>query len=82
MNIYVAYPATSPESGVRSAWVDRRYFSTLAGVNTDVIELWHFDCGHDRGYGRSGVSESMNGGAETANQQVRSWVCGDGGPVR
>jgi hypothetical protein len=26
-----------------------RGFSNLASVNADVIELWYFDCRHDRG---------------------------------
>jgi hypothetical protein len=81
MNIYVAYPETRREPGVRAAWVDRRYFSNLAGVNADLIELRRFDCRHDASAKLArdpgGVSQSMTGGAETANQQVFRTVCGD-----
>jgi hypothetical protein len=78
MNIYVAYRGAPREPGVRSAWVDRRYFSNLAGVNADVIELRRFDC-------RDGTSRRLGGRAEdgswpperelTPSQQVLQTVC-------
>jgi hypothetical protein len=66
LNIYVAYQGAPHASGVRSAWVDRRYFSNLAGVNADVIELRRFDC------------RQVPDRALTASQQVLQRVCEDG----
>jgi hypothetical protein len=63
VNIYVAYRGRPRESGVQSAWVDRRYFSNLAGVNADVIDLWRFDCRHDRSRPWSARDDEVRDGA-------------------
>ncbi len=72
MNIYVAHRG-APEPGVQSAWVDRRYFSNLAGVNADVVELRQFDCRQGR---TQRWSERVTADAGTANQQLLEMVCG------
>jgi hypothetical protein len=62
VNIYVASQGTARDSRIRSVWVDRRYFSNLAGVSADVIDLWRFDCRHDRSRPWSARDDEVRGG--------------------
>lgn len=84
VNIYVAYRGASRPLGMQSAWVDRRYFSNLAGVNADVIEVRQLDCRHARGDrrsepandGSSRLAPASGARAETLNQRILEMVCG------
>lgn len=56
MNIYVADGGKSDDGRFAFAWVNRRYFSNVAGIDKSVIEPMQFDC-HHRMSRRSTASE-------------------------
>lgn len=44
MNIYLADAGKSYEGRFVFAWVNRRYFSNVAGIDKSLIEAMQFDC--------------------------------------
>ena len=44
MNIYVADAGKSGDGRFVFAWVNRRYFSNVAGIDKSLIEAMQFDC--------------------------------------
>jgi hypothetical protein len=46
MNVYVAQRRAETRDDLASAWVKRKYFRSVAGIDKNLLELHEFDCSH------------------------------------
>jgi hypothetical protein len=74
MNVYVSHRSTRQSDGSVSTWVDRRYSSNVAGIDTNVTELKQFDCrgNASRRLASANRYHDLNGGQQTAVSRATS----------